>query len=144
MKTTDSSVIVTQLFDKPINEVWNAITQQTQMIQWFFTEILDFKAEAGFKTKFNVQAPSRDFVHLWEVTEVIPQKRIMTIWKYDGFKGNSFVIFELDNVNNQTQLTVTTKVVEDFDDTIPEFRRESCVGGWEYFIKERLTSYLNA
>ncbi len=45
------------------------------MIKRFIENLPDFKPEVGFKTKFNVQAPSRDFMHLWEVVEVIPKKR---------------------------------------------------------------------
>lgn len=142
MKTTEPPVIVTKIFDKPINDVWNAITIKEEMIQWFFDNIPDFKAQVGFKTQFNVQAPSRDFMHLWEVTEVIPQKKLVTNWKYEGLDGNSFVTMELEDLGMQTKFTLTTKVMEDFDDSIPEFKRESCVGGWNYFINERLVTYL--
>jgi hypothetical protein len=48
----------------------------------------------------------------------------------------------LDKLGNLTKLTLTARVVEDFDDSIPEFKRESCVAGWNYFIKERLSDYL--
>jgi len=142
MKTAEPPVIVEQLFDVPIEDVWYAVTQQDQMVQWFFDNIPDFKAEVGFKTQFNVKAPSRDFMHLWEVTEVVPFKKIVTNWTYADCQGNSFVIFGLEEVDNQTQFTVINKVVEDFDDTIPEFKRESCVGGWNYFIKDKLVAYL--
>lgn len=142
MKTTEQPVIVTNIFNKPVNEVWNAITIKEEMIQWFFDNILEFKAEVGFKTQFNVQAPSRDFMHLWEVTEVISQKRLVTNWKYEGVEGNSLVYMELEDLGKQTKFTLTTEVLEDFDDAIPEFKRESCVAGWNYFINERLTEYL--
>ncbi len=142
MKTTEAPVIVTQVFNNTIEDVWKAITDREEMVQWFFDNIPDFKAEVGFKTQFNVQAPSRDFMHLWEITEVIPNKKLVTNWKYEGLAGNSFVTMELEAVNSKTQFTLTTKVVEDFDDSIPEFKRESCVGGWNYFIKERLADYL--
>lgn len=113
------------------------------MIQWFFDNIPDFKPEVGFKTQFNVQAPSRDFLHLWEVIEVIPNKKIVTNWKYEGLEGNSFVIFELSEIDKQTKFIVTTTVMEDFDGSIPEFKRESCFDGWNYFIKERLKAFLD-
>lgn len=143
MKKTDKPVVVEHLFNKTIDEVWNAITELDQMTQWFFDNIPDYKPEVGFKTQFNVQAPSRDFLHIWEVVEVIPKNKIVTNWKYKDIEGNSFVTFELSEINNQTKLTVTTKVINDFDDTIPEFKRESCVGGWNYFIKDRLKDFLS-
>lgn len=142
MKTKDQPVVVEQLFNKPIQVVWKAITQHDQMIQWFFDNIPDFRPEVGFKTQFNVEAPSRNFLHLWEVTEVIPNKKIVTNWKYEGVAGDSFVTFELFEQGSRTKLIASTQVVEDFDDNIPEFKRESCFGGWNYFIKQKLKEYL--
>lgn len=142
MKTTEQPVVLSKLFDKPIHTVWNAITVKEEMILWFFDNIPEFKAQQGFKTQFNVQAPSRDFMHLWEVVEVVPQKRLITNWKYEDMDGDSLVTMELEALGTQTRFTLTTKVLADFDDTIPEFKRESCVAGWNYFIGERLTNYL--
>ncbi|WP_338733969.1 SRPBCC family protein [Mangrovimonas cancribranchiae] len=142
MKTTQPNVIVIQTFHLPKAVVWKAITNHNHMVEWFFHNIPDFKAEVGFKTAFNVKAPSRDFMHLWEIKEVLPEEKIVYNWKYKGFEGDSFVIFKLKEADGNSQLTVTTKVVKDFDDTIPEFKRESCEQGWNYFIKDSLVSYL--
>lgn len=142
MKVSDVPVKVKQQFNLPIDIVWDAITQHNQMIKWFFEQIPDFSAEVGFKTQFNVEAPTRDFLHLWEIIDVIPLKHIVYNWKYKGLKGDSTVSFELTYLDNITELSVTTKVLEDFDDSIQEFKRESCLGGWNYFIKDRLFHYL--
>ncbi|MEM6686139.1 MAG: SRPBCC domain-containing protein [Bacteroidota bacterium] len=144
MKTSEPPVIVSQNFSKSIATVWNAITDVDQMRQWFFDNIPDFKAEVGFQTQFNVKAPSRDFMHLWAITEVIPQQKIVYNWKYEDLTGDSFVTFELEENNNLTKLTVTANVTEDFSDDIPEFTRESCLGGWNYFIREQLVAFLNS
>jgi len=114
------------------------------MVQWFFDNIPDFKAEKGFKTQFNVPAPSRDFMHLWLVEAVIPLEKLLVNWQYEGLNGSSNVTMELLGNNHQTHFKLTTEVLEDFDDAIPEFRRESCVGGWNYFIKDRLVQYLSS
>ncbi|WP_420574640.1 SRPBCC family protein [Kordia sp.] len=143
MKTSEPPIIVSQHFSQSAKTVWNAITDVSQMQQWFFDNIPDFKAEVGFQTKFNVKAPSRDFIHLWTVTEVIPQQKIVYNWKYENVAGDSFVTFTLEEVHNETILTLTTTVIEDFPDEIPEFTRESCLGGWNYFIKEQLLNFLN-
>lgn len=142
MKISDAPIIVEQIFDKPVNDVWKAITDVDQMKLWFFENIPDFKAEVGFKTQFNVEAPSRDFMHLWTISEVIPNRKIVCNWKYEGLQGSSFVTFELFEKEEQTKLVLSTKVVEDFDGSIPEFERESGVEGWTYFIKNRLAEYL--
>ncbi len=143
MKITDPPVIVEQLFEKPVNLVWKAITELDQMLLWYFDNIPDFKAEIGFTTQFNVKAPSRDFLHIWKVTEVIPQKKITYNWTFKDCDGSGDVTFELFEQNSQTLLRLTNIVMEDFDDAIPEFRRESCLAGWNYFIKDRLVSFIN-
>jgi len=38
---------------------------------------------------------------------------------------------------------LTCEVVEDFDDNIEEFKRESGIEGWNYFIKNRLKEFLS-
>lgn len=143
MKVTDEPIVITQLFNTSREIVWNAITKHDQMIQWFFTQIPDFKAEVGFKTQFNVEAPTRDFYHLWEITKVIPFQKIVFNWKYKNVEGDSFVKFNLIEKGHSTLLVLTSEIIEDFDDAIPEFRRESCEAGWSYFIQEELLNFIN-
>ena len=143
MKPTGQPIVIEQLFNQNIEAVWNAITQLKQMKQWFFENIPSFKAEVGFKTQFNVQAPSSDFLHCWKIMEVIPNKKIVYRWKYENIAGEGAVTFELFEENNQTKLVLTNEGLESFLKEIPEFSRESCVGGWNYFIKQRLKEYLN-
>ncbi|WP_425076903.1 SRPBCC family protein [Psychroserpens sp. S379A] len=143
MKVNEPSVIVKQEFKQPIEIVWNAITDVTQMRLWFFDNIPAFEARVGFKTEFDVATEHHTFPHLWKITEVIPQQKIVYNWTYKGFQGDSYVTFQLSEKNNQTQLTLTTKVVKDFPDDIPEFKRESCLAGWNYFIKTSLVNYLS-
>ena len=50
--------------------------------------------------------------------------------------------FELIEVDGEVNLKLSMKVVESFQEDIPEFRRDSCIGGWNYFIKQRLKQYL--
>ena len=96
MKTTEPPVIVEHTFNKSLTDVWNAITKVDLMHQWYFDNIPDFKPEVGFKTQFNVKAPSQDFLHIWEVTEVIPQSKLTYKWQFKGIKGESYSIFELE------------------------------------------------
>lgn len=134
---------VEQTFKVSGATLWNAITQHEQMIQWYFENIPSFEATVGFKTGFNVNSGERDFYHLWEVTEVIPQQKIVYNWKYTDYEGDSNVYFEIIAQDEQsTTLRLTHEVVEAFDQNIPEFKPESCLGGWTYFIKERLVGFL--
>lgn len=142
MKVSEPPIIVEETFNVKKEIVWQAITQPSQMRQWFFEQMEDFKAEVGFKTNFLVTNEGREFPHHWEIMEVVLNKKLVYNWKYPNYSGNSYVIFELEESENTTKLILTTRVTEDFPDEIPEFKRESCVGGWNYFIKDRLKSYL--
>lgn len=143
MKKNDEPIIVEETFHTSIDAVWKAITEPGQMRQWFFENIPDFKPEEGFETKFKVVSGERTFTHLWRVTEVIPKKKITYNWKYAEYTGDSFVTFELSARDDSVKLTLITIVTENFPDDVPEFKRESCIGGWEYFIKGNLRKFLS-
>jgi uncharacterized protein YndB with AHSA1/START domain len=142
MKKDEEPIIVEQKFKASIDTVWKSITEIDLMRQWYFENIPSFKPEVGFETQFNVKSQNRDFLHMWKVTEVVPIKKITYNWKYDGYPGDSFVTFELSRQNDFTMLKLTVDVQESFPEDIPEFTRESCIAGWEFFIKERLKEYL--
>jgi uncharacterized protein YndB with AHSA1/START domain len=142
MSNNNKPIIVEQIFNKSISEVWNAITELKQMKQWFFENIESFKPEVGFETQFNVKAESRDFLHIWKITEVVPMKKIVYDWRYEGIVGAGIIIFELFAKENQTTLRLTNQGLNSFPKDIQEFTRESCIEGWNYFIKNRLKEYL--
>jgi uncharacterized protein YndB with AHSA1/START domain len=138
-----SSVVVEQVFGNSVTQVWQAITQLDQMKQWFFENIPEFKAEVGFKTQFNVDTGERNFLHLWTILEVVPEKSIVYDWRYKEYPGQGTVKFELSESGNQTILKLTNEGLESFPDHIPEFSRASCQAGWNYFIKEQLKAFLD-
>lgn len=142
MKVSDAPIVVEQVFNVPISRLWKAISNVYEMRSWFFENIVVFDAEVGFKTQFKVQSQERTFTHLWEIVEVIPLKKIVYNWKYKEYPGDSFVTFELFEESIGTRLKLTTKVIEDFPDDVPEFRSESCKQGWEYFIQQQLKNYI--
>lgn len=142
MKRTDPLIIVEELYDTSLENVWNSITDPNEMNKWFFEQIKSFKAEEGFETEFTVEVENRKFTHLWKIVDVSPYHKIKYQWKYLEYSGNSFVTFELKEENGKVRLILTAEVLEDFSENIPEFKRESCVGGWNYFIKDSLRNYL--
>ncbi|MDW7692240.1 SRPBCC domain-containing protein [Flammeovirgaceae bacterium SG7u.111] len=142
MSKSQDPVIVEQAFSSSKEELWKAITEMEQMKKWFFENIPAFKAEVGFQTSFNVLAGERNFPHRWTILEVIPQEKIVYDWKYDGYEGEGLVTFELEETEGKTLLKLTAEGMETFPQEIPEFSRESCQGGWNYFIKEQLKEYL--
>jgi uncharacterized protein YndB with AHSA1/START domain len=143
MKKDDPAIVVTQKFNVPPQSLWRAITEVEKMTKWFFEDIPEFKAEIGFKTEFNVNTGERDFLHKWQIIDVFNEKIIKYDWSYPGYNGRSIVTFEIYDIDSGSELKLTNTIVEDFQSDIPEFNYESCVGGWKYFINERLPQYLN-
>ena len=47
------------------------------------------------------------FVHLFKVTEVVPQKKLAYTWRYKDFEGSSLVSFELFEEGDKTRLRLT-------------------------------------
>jgi uncharacterized protein YndB with AHSA1/START domain len=143
MKTTDDLIIVEQKFDASSEIVWDAITNIERMRNWYFENIPDFHTTVGFKTQFNITNGNKNFLHRWNVTEVIPHKKIKYEWTFEEYNGKSTTSFELFEKNNSTLLRLTVEVLEDFPDNVEEFRRESCIAGWNYFINGRLKEFLS-
>ena len=143
MRINEAPIIVEQNYDRSVSDVWNAITEVGEMRKWFFDNIPDFKAEVGFCTQFPVESADRSFLHLWEVTEVVPQRKIVYNWQYEEFEGDSCVTLEVSGDNQSARLKVTLRVLADFPDDIPEFTRESGIGGWTYFVNDRLKAHLD-
>ena len=122
-------------------KVWKAITEVNEMNKWFFENIPNFEAKVGFETSFNVTSSTRDFYHQWKVTEVILNKRISYTWTYKNIEGESLSVFDVEEHPKKIVLSITCSGLESFPDSIPEFTRESCLGGWNYFAY-RLKNYL--
>jgi len=142
MQTTDLPIIIEADFKATIETVWKALTEIEQMQQWYFDQLVDFKAEVSFKTQFSLQHEGRTFTHIWKVIEVIPSEKISYSWSYKEYPGNSIVTFTLKETAIGTHLHLKTIVLEDFPQNIQAFKRESGVAGWEYLIGESLRKYL--
>lgn len=144
MKSTDPLVVVEHSFNTSMQKVWSAITDLDEMRQWYFDQLEDFRPKVGFRTQFVVQVEDRVFTHLWEVTQVIPQRKITYNWKYLEYPDSGDVSFELLPGQDHVIVRLDVRVIDDFPDDIPEFKRESCVQGWEYFIGQNLKEYLHS
>ena len=137
----NNPIVVEQTYDAPIEVVWKAITDKDQMRQWFFKPMTEFEPEIGFETQFDVRCEGKDYLHLWKVTDVVPQKRISYQWRYGGYPGDSSVTWELSEGRDGTKLLLTHAGHETIQGD-PIFSRESGVAGWSYFLHDSLKAFL--
>ena len=141
MKKEDPPIIVDEIFNLRQDQLWKIITELDHMHKWFFDSIPTFDPVEGFETSFVLSAGDKEFDHIWKIIEVIPGSKIVYDWSYTGYAGRGAVSFELSEEANQTKLVLTNVTVEDWQEDIQEFKRESAEGGWNYFIKESLKKY---
>src|SRR5210317_1717385 len=104
MDHAERPVVVEQVFNATVKEVWEAITGLDKMKQWFFSNIPAFEPRIGFYTEFDVQSGDRIFTHRWKIIEVVPLNRIKYRWSYKEYMGEGFVTFELVEKGKQTLL----------------------------------------
>lgn len=132
--------VIERTFNAPIDKVWTAITDRNQMKQWYF-DIADFKPEVGFEFTFSAGSEGKKYVHLCKITEVQPGKKLSYSWRYEGYKGNSIVTFELFDEGGATRLKLTHTGLETFPMNNPDFARESFAAGWTYIIGSSLKEF---
>jgi len=141
MTMSTAPITFEHTFDVPVAKIWKAITDPAEMKNWYFN-LPGFKAEKGYQFQFTGgEEGGKQFLHLCEVIEVIPQKKLTYSWRYDGYPGNSFVTFELFEQGTQTMLRLSHAGLETFPDQL-EFSVKNFIGGWTYIIHTSLKNYL--
>ena len=135
-------IIVEKLYNAPSEKVWKALTNKNEMKSWYF-DLAEFKPEIGFTFSFTGgPSPEKQYVHLCEITEVIPGKKLTYSWRYEGYAGNSFVTFELFHKGDKTLLKLTHAGIETFPNDNADFDITNFVAGWDHIINKSLENYL--
>lgn len=139
----NDTVVLERSFRAPVQKVWDALTDPSQMKVWYFPMLEDFKAEVGFQTKFDVPHGDKHYIHIWKVTEVIPGKKISYEWRFGDYPGNSLLTFELFDQGESTRVVLTHDKLDSFrGDLHPDFSVENFQAGWTHFMEKALKEYL--
>jgi uncharacterized protein YndB with AHSA1/START domain len=138
MKT--EPVVVERTLNAPVQKVWEAITDNAKMKQWYF-DLEAFKPEVGFEFRFYGGTEENKYLHICKITEVVPLKKLTHSWRYDGYPGDSFVTYELFREGDKTRLRLTHTGLETFPSE-PDFARTNFEMGWNHIIGKSLPEYL--
>ena len=133
--------IIERVFDAPVDVMWKAITDRNEMKQWYF-DLQEFRAEPGFRFSFMGGPDDRQYRHLCEVIDVVPNKKLSYTWKYDGYEGESKVTFELFPEGKKTRLKLTHEGLETFLANQPDFARKNFEEGWTAIVGTSLKEYI--
>jgi uncharacterized protein YndB with AHSA1/START domain len=137
----EQPIVVEQSYAASPAVVWRAITDPRRMQQWFFPPIRDFAATIGHESRFAYTHEGVDYAHRWTVLEVMPERRLVYRWRYDGIAGDSMVAWDLAPTATGTTLTLTHTGHETFPRE-PTFSREAGEAGWSYFVRDSLAAFL--
>jgi uncharacterized protein YndB with AHSA1/START domain len=135
--------VIERIFQAPVSRVWQALTDNEQMKQWYF-DIPAFRPEPGFEFQFyGVGKAGEQYLHLCKITEVVIEKKLSYSWRYEGYAGISFVSFELFSEGDTTRLILTHTGLETFPVTAGNaFAKENFTEGWTYLIGTSLYKFI--
>jgi uncharacterized protein YndB with AHSA1/START domain len=140
-KNLAEAVVVQRTFKAPIDQVWEAITSEKALKQWFFDTLDSFRPEVGFEFQFVGENKGIKYVHRCKVTEVIPGQKVAYTWRYEKYEGNSLVTLQLFAEGNKTRLKLTHEGLETFP-KIPDFAKANFEVGWTSLIGTSLKEFL--
>lgn len=136
------NVIVKQRINAPVEKVWNALTDKTEMKNWYF-DIPDFKAEPHTEFAFWAGPDDEQYHHHGEVLEVEPNAKLKHTWSYPEIsKEKTLVKWELEPDGDGTNVTLTHKGLENFDHLGENFSHASFEKGWTEIVGKSLPDYL--
>jgi uncharacterized protein YndB with AHSA1/START domain len=133
-------IVVTEKLDAPAAKVWDAITDNNSMMQWYF-DIKDFKAEPGFQFQF-LGGEEIKYLHLCKIKDVIPHKKLSYTWAYEGQDEETLVTFYLEEEGGQTIIKLEHEGVEKLSPYGADFAKENFVNGWNHIIGTSLKEFV--
>ena len=134
--------VIERTYNAPVEKVWKAITDRDAMQKWYF-EFAEFKPEVGFEFSFEGGPPEKTYLHLCKITEVVPLKKLSYTWRYDGYKGDSTVTFELFPEGSKTRVKLTHAGLETFAvNNNPDLDKKNFEAGWNDIIGNLLKEYV--
>jgi len=131
--------VLDHVYNAPLQEVWQALTEKEKMKQWYFPQLLTFEPVAGFK--FTFKDDGSPYKKEWTVTDVINNRKLAHTWVYKGYPGVSEVTFELFPEGDHTRLRLTHTGLESFPND-PHFARDRFEGGWATILGINLNKFL--
>jgi uncharacterized protein YndB with AHSA1/START domain len=135
-------IIITQLFNKPISEVWSALTDESKLKEWYFP-VNSFELKVGKTFTFYESVEGTRFFHSCTFLQIVPEKILKHTWTHpNDSKGSSVLKWELESIGEKTKVTLTHNGADNFADAGPDFSVTNFEMGWNSFLKTMLRNFL--
>lgn len=135
----ETPFVIEQIYNAPIEKVWDALTDENKMKEWYFPQLKKFEPVVGFEFEFTDDGSN--YQKEWRVTQVVDGKKLAHSWIYKGYPGSSEVTFELFEEGSETRLKLTHTGLASFPHD-PHFARNRFEDGWHHIIGSNLKHYL--
>lgn len=135
----DTPFVIEQVYDASTPEVWQALTDENKMREWYFPQLKKFEPLVGFEFVFADDGSA--YQKEWRVTRVTDGRLLGHSWSYKGYPGSSEVTFELFKEGDKTRLQLTHTGLASFPHD-PHFGRHRFESGWKQIIGSNLKNYL--
>jgi uncharacterized protein YndB with AHSA1/START domain len=136
----DTPFVLEQVYDAPARKVWQALTDENSMREWYFPQLIKFKPVVGFEFVFSNDGSP--FQKEWYVTKVEDDRLLAHSWIYKGYPGSSEVTFELFEQGEKTRLKLTHTGLASFP-TDAHFARHRFEDGWKQILGSNLKNHLS-
>jgi uncharacterized protein YndB with AHSA1/START domain len=122
---------------QPIQRVWRALTEAEHLAVWFGDSAeIDLRAGGGIRVGWSEYDSQVDGV----VEEVDPPNRFAFSWSPhatpDGRTWSTKVVFDLEEADSETTVTVVESGFAALPDEIYEERLASNSGGWDHELAD--------
>ena len=135
-------LIVERKIDAPAARIWDALTNNAQMQQWYF-KLDNFEPKVGFEFSFYGQGSKGEkYKHNCRITAVEPERKLSYTWTYENFEGSSEVSFELFPEGDQTLVRITHTGLDSFPKNNPDFDISSFNKGWNHILGISLKEFV--
>ncbi|MGO4291242.1 SRPBCC family protein [Chitinophaga sp. RAB17] len=141
---SNTPLVVERTLNAPVKAVWEAITDNEKLQQWYF-KLPAFEARVGFEFTFSAgkDGEQKEYLHRCKVTAVESLKKLSYTWRYEGYPGDSEVTWELFPEGNKTKLKLTHTGLHTFPVTADAaFAVESFTSGWNHILGKSLPDFL--
>lgn len=136
------NVVIKQRVNAPIDKVWSAITDRSQMKDWYF-DIPDFGTDLQTQFSFYENDGENKHQHHGEILEVIPKEKLKHTWSYPQIsKDRTIVKWNLQDEGDKTLVILTHKGLENFEHLGEDFSKDSFDKAWTEIVSIKLKNFI--
>lgn len=140
----NNNILIERDFDASVELLWEALTNNERLKEWYFDFKGNFKAEVGHVFEWEAGHPEgKQWLHQGKILEVIENKKLVHTWLFPGYSGLAKLTWELEKVNaEKTHLKMDFEFIELFDSNEEELHRSNFEAGWNAILNSLLVEYI--